>query len=52
VRHIKHCVLIKELDLTQCLGFTHLIMHSGSVKGALNKKEKINAVVRVLNTLL
>lgn len=52
VRHTKHRVLMKELDLARRLGFTHLVMHPGSAKGALSQKEGIDAVARVLNTLL
>lgn len=43
-------VFQKELSLAEQSGFTHLILHPGSAKGAKNKTEGIDALARALNT--
>lgn len=52
VRHSKHRVLLREFELATRLGFTHIVIHPGSAKGAREQREGINAVARVLNSLL
>ena len=42
----------RELRLAKQFGFNHIIIHPGSAKGALNKQQGIDALVRRLNRLL
>jgi deoxyribonuclease-4 len=45
----RHYVLERELQQVHKLGFTHLIVHPGSAKGAKTREEGIDAVARSLN---
>jgi len=47
-----HPLLYKELALAKKLGFTHLVFHAGSAKGARNRNESIKALARSINWLL
>lgn len=52
VTHTKHHVLTKELYWAKKLQFTHMILHPGSARGAANRMQGIDAMVRVLNTIV
>lgn len=52
VKFTKHRVLMKELDLAKRLGFTHVVIHPGSAKGARYRTQGIDALARTLNPLL
>lgn len=45
-------VIRSELKLAKKLGFTHLIVHPGSAKGAQNRLQGLDLLVRRLNKLL
>ena len=51
LEHNGYHVLQKELELAKKLAFTHMVLHSGSAKGAKQKVEGIDMLARVLNTL-
>ncbi len=42
----------RELALAKKLSFTHMVLHSGSAKGAQNRIEGIDAFATMLNTIL
>lgn len=42
----------RELRLAKQFGFNHIIIHPGSAKGAIDKQQGIDALVRRLNRLL
>ncbi len=52
IKSISLRVIRNELKLAKAFGFTHLILHPGSAKGAQDRTEGIDALVRRLNTLL
>lgn len=51
VRHTRHRVLLKEIEMARELGFTHIVMHPGSAKGARRHEEGIAALARTLNSI-
>lgn len=51
IRHTRHRVLLKELSMARELGFTHIIMHPGSAKGARRQEEGITALARTMNAI-
>ncbi|MCK5633250.1 deoxyribonuclease IV, partial [bacterium] len=52
VKQKKHPLLEKEIAFAKQLGFTHVVMHAGSAKGARNKKESIDALARSVDWLI
>lgn len=52
VTRTKHHVLTKELYWAKKLQFTHMILHPGSARGATDRMQGIDAMVRVLNTIV
>lgn len=52
IKFTRHRMLTKELDQARCLGFTHIIIHPGSAKGAKNRTEGVDALARAVNLLL
>jgi deoxyribonuclease IV len=52
VSHTKHHILNKELYWAKKLQFTHMILHPGSARGAANRVQGIDAMVRILNAVL
>ena len=49
--HTGYTVFKKEMALAQRLSFTHMVLHPGTAKGAVTKREGIDALARVLNTI-
>lgn len=52
IKRTNHHVLNKELYWAKKLAFTHIILHPGSVKGAANRSQGIDALVSALNAML
>lgn len=52
ITRTKHHILTKELYWAKKLSFTHMILHPGSAKGAVNRQEGIDALVSALNRVL
>jgi deoxyribonuclease-4 len=48
----KHHILTKELQWAKKLSFTHMILHPGSAKGAIDREEGIDALASALNGIL
>lgn len=48
----RHHILHKELYWAKKLAFTHMILHPGSAKGAVDRQEGIDALVYALNGIL
>ncbi len=52
IHDISLYIFKRELRLAKQLGFTHIIIHPGSAKGAADKTAGIDAFVRRLNSIL
>ncbi len=52
ISRTKHHILTKELQWAKKLSFTHMILHPGSAKGAVDRQEGIDALARTLNDIL
>lgn len=52
IHDISLYIFRRELCLAKQLGFTHIIIHPGSAKGAADKTAGIDALVRRLNNIL
>jgi len=47
-----HRAFLREATLAKRLAFTHMVLHCGSAKGALERRDGIDALARSLNELL
>jgi len=51
-RRARHTLLERELYCAQRLGFTHIVLHPGSAKGAESRSASIDALARQINEVL
>lgn len=52
IKNISMRAIEREMALSKRLGFTHMVVHPGTAKGAQSKQEGIDALVRRLNRLM